>query len=977
MGNEIKNSTNNLFFRNTSKIPTTNDEKNTTLTPRFWEQPITEANSTKTTDFNIYGNYYKNKIANNFNQNKVDYELRTQKLNEIFSRRGFSSYKEIAPFISDLSKEEIAKLKEVYQQKTGRSLLMDASNWLLMEDKLKTFRIIAPERIKTQTEPQETGAGINMNPPAKEVPIGSEVQFSLNLSNQAGNPKVKHLINGENGDIVKEGNSFKGYFPDDKTRLVLFEVRYDGQPSEFYEYRQAAVDANVKAENELSKLPGTAPEAEVYQQYLDLRIEEAKGLLEQLEAKRADLQRELQQGSRNSATIYTELRQVEKQIEQVKAGLAEFETAKTEMDKAFSDSVGKPIPLQAVLVARENGQSIPLQLYAKDLGGGKWAIVDMTNPAKPRSYVGEGILPADALNQAWKNFTTSTNDLPAGQIAVVKPQGLGFSGENRTWNAFNDGRSWSKWTADGLGKGSLILAGAGIVALLIPGGQGVGVGLLLASGVTGGISSGFNAADRINNGTFKFRDSETALDLLGVFGGLVSAGGLASLTKAGAKGISLLTQAGKFKFDVVGKFTRITQYAEQGTNVLGVILINNQSASALEQVQKSNASPEEKASQTRQIINSAIATGAFLIVGNVLFRKFKPPTESELNVLLKKSKLPTELENLVKTDLRVQKVFVNDGKEALAEVYDDFLRGGKTGNGLKVKDFGEYLGRRQFSTSLDKSTDSVAEVIGADNFSRMKPEQINQRIVELTNPELFQNYKNLPKHIRESIDQTLKENHNIGSSIQFSTANQKLNKKLYENIGREIRDLNEFKRVLSLIGNSSAQGSIGNGFAQRNLIQGNTIKEFNYSSELWTGKPSTKRRADNLLITERSTLDIKTGYKEGYPNSKNEIAQMNDYNKAVKASQDPANVKFRTYLADNDVKGGELKSHDYLFLTNGRTSAESSARKSFQKIESKLLETDQKNFRVFFQADDGKIYQIVRNQDEQIEIKLIGNKLPN
>jgi hypothetical protein len=946
----------------------------------------------------------RSQIENNWvNQNAalesnsgIDFNKRADELSKIFTRGGFSSYKEISPYISDLSAGDVQKLKDVYQQRTGRKLLMDASNWLPMEDKYDAFKILAPERIKTQDEPKTNGPGINMNPPAKEVPFGSTVQYSLNLDNEIGEREVSYLIEDGKTNVRKDGKTFEGYFPatennEPNTRLVLFEVRYKGQPSEFYQYYQTAVNANLKAENELNKMLGPAPEVELYLTYLDNRIQETKDYLTQLEAQKASLEAELQNGptrttdgSRNSSDVYDDLRRVNQEIERVKAGLAELETSKAEFSKVFADSVGKPIPLQAVLVAGENGQTIPLQLYAKNLGGGKWAIVDVTNPAKPRTYTGQGLMANDALNEAWNNFISSTNDLPAGQIAVVKPKGLGITNENTPWNGASAGKSTLKQFADGLGKGSLLLAGVGVAALFVPGGQGVGVGLLLASGVGGGISSGANIADRINNGTFKLKDSETALDLLGIIGGLASAGGLAALTNAGSKGLSLLANGTKFNLQKVGNFTKISlQYVEQGTNVAGGILISNEYVSAIEQIQKSSLSPEQKNAEVRRIISTAIGVGAIMILGVGLAKKFSPPSESNLNKMLQEAQLPKPLDNLVRTDLRVQKVFVNHGRDQLVEVYDDFLRGGKNGQGLKTKQFGEYLGNRKFSTSLDKSTDSVGMVLGENNVSRMSPRQINERIFEMTNPTLFKNYRKLPKHLKDSVEATLNQNHNISAGIQFKTATEKLNRNLYEGIGREIKDFDEFRRVLNTISNPSAKGSIGNGYAQKNLIEGvsegRTVKEFNFSSELWTGVKVKDSRADHLLVREKSLLEIKTGYPNGYPNSDKEIQQILNYNDGVNASRNPANQKLRKHLIENGVEDGILTNVDVLFLSNGETNAQTVAFKSYQKIENKLRQRSPNavnNVRVYFQGEDGKIYQVVKDRN-QLTTKLIGDKLPN
>ncbi len=516
-------------------------------------KPLSQKES-KLNDLKLYERYQKVKV--NSQAETIDLKTRAEDLSKILVGAERVGYDKVKPYINGLNASDAKALRGVYQQNTGRDLLIDL-NKLTMEDKFAAFKILAPERIKIQSEPQEKGIGINMNPPAKEVPFGSTIQYSLNLSNEIGAKKISHLVRGEHANIKESGQSFEAFFPETQdgkpeNRLILFEVEYAGKPSEFYKYTQTAVSANSKAENELSKMPGVAPESDLYQQFIDLRIDEAKQLLTELKERKASVENEIQNGptrttdgSRNSSDVYSDLRKVNQQIEQLTAEITNLETSKTEMAKAFGDSVGKPIPLKAVLLAKENGQTIPLQLYAKYMGGGKWAIIDATNAAKPRSYIGEGMLPTDALNQAWGKFVNGTNDLPAGQIAVSKPKGLGITNENTAWNAQSAGKSTLKQFADGLGKGSLALAGLGIGALLIPGGQGIGVALLFGSGVTGGVSAAANMADRNNSGTLK-ADAETAFDMLGIVGGLASVGGISAFAGAGSKGLSILANGAKF-----------------------------------------------------------------------------------------------------------------------------------------------------------------------------------------------------------------------------------------------------------------------------------------------------------------------------------------------------------------------------------------------------------------------------------------------
>ncbi|MBA3786614.1 MAG: hypothetical protein H0X15_13955, partial [Acidobacteria bacterium] len=127
-----------------------------------------------------------------------------------------------------------------------------------------------------------------------------------------------------------------------------------------------------------------------------------------------------------------------------------------------------------------------------------------------------------------------------------------------------------------------------------------------------------------------------------------------------------------------------------GTNVAGGILIANQYVEAIDKVNRSPLTAEQKAAATRDILTQAAATGGLMILGTGLGRKFVAPNKSELNLLLKNANLGNDLEQLVKNDLTVQKFFVAHGKDELNGIYNDYLLGVKTGK-LKAGSFEQYL----------------------------------------------------------------------------------------------------------------------------------------------------------------------------------------------------------------------------------------------------------------------------------------------
>lgn len=931
--------------------------------------------------------YQTNAAVNN---NTPDLDARADNLKQLFeSGINKTTYQTVAPQITGLSQTDAKKLQLIYRQKTGRELLSDLANHLFMADRLKAFEAIAPERIHNQVLPNSaapaSGGVIQMNPPTDSVMWNTDVKYNLKLNGIGGNQKVSHLLQDTDSGayIEREGSSFSTVYPEpenaagkkSETYRAVFEVRYGNEPPEFYTYRQIVKEPTDKALGELLKLPATAPDSELLLAYMDGKIEQTKNLLADLETKRQNLLFDIQNNVGNSSDKHDQLRTVEKQIAELRNILPELETARANTGNALSGAVGKPIPLQAVLVARENGQSIPLQLYAKNMGGGKWAIVDATNPAKPRTWEGEGILPADALNAAWKKFVNGSNDLPAGQIAALQPKNLGFQA-GKVWNDASAGQSTLKQWSNGLGIGSLILGGLGVAALFGPGTQGAAVPLLLASGILGGGSAGLNIADRVGNGTFQWNSSETALDMLGIVGGIASLGGVASLTGAGR---TVFANGAKFTVQNLGSSTRIMQAVEQGTNVAGGILIANEYVSALDTVNRNpSLTPDQRTAATRNILAQAAAMGGLMVLGVGLTRKFTPPNTSELERLLTTAKLRPELENLVKNDLAVQKVFVNSGGEKLDELYDDFLRGGKGGKGLNVKSFGQYLGTRGYSTSLDADTTTLSEKLGGQNLELMSPRRMNQRILEITNPELHRAFESglLPPRVRQAVEEVLNANQNFPAGIQFESAKGSLNKKLYEAIGKNLGSVNEFRQVQRMLGqNPSARGSVGEWFSRRFLTDGKVIDKPSFNRKDYvrdnTRSPGIERRQPEYLIVDgKRTVDIKTGYDSGAI----DVDQLKDYSDLVNSSRLPKG-KIRQLLERNGVKGS-LTGHDYLFLPNADGNAESAAKNAFNLIEREVGVRNANNFRVFFSDDNGQIYQIVKNTENKIVTRLIETQLP-
>jgi hypothetical protein len=346
--------------------------------------------------------------------------------------------------------------------------------------------------------------------------------------------------------------------------------------------------------------------------------------------------------------------------------------------------------------------------------------------------------------------------------------------------------------------------------------------------------------------------------------------------------------------------------------------------------------------------------------------------------------LTPELEALVRQEPGLQRALQNQGSEKFQEMYEDFLRNGRTGTATS-KTFLEYLPKRGVGVSTGSSEVALTDALGisSSKLQSLSKRALNERILQELNPTLIQKYKagELPRGVEAAIDNVLNLDFSLTAQSTLSNARSSISRELNLAIGRNVT-AQDLPKILDLFPgqvNSGNRGSIGNAYYQSHLVDGERIREFQYSSEIWTGKPSMTRRADDLLITGRRTVDIKTGYPDGYPSNAQEVAQLKEYNALVKESQIGRSVRLRKYLEEAGVQGGKLKTHDYLFLPGGGTKAEDAARKSFKKIEANLSPVDQSNIRVLYLGEDGKIYQLVRgaNPEGTPVSQLVGDRLPN
>ena len=188
-----------------------------------------------------------------------------------------------------------------------------------------------------------------------------------------------------------------------------------------------------------------------------------------------------------------EQKRLKVQIEQVETALAELRTVKDTLpDKLFAGGLGKPLALKAAFVATQNPSPIPLQLYAKSLGGNTWAIVDATNPSDSQIYQGPA---GTGLQGAWETFSNQ-NNLPAGSVAANLPD-IG-----KVFAQGQGGSSLKTWSSR-TGFISIGLAAAGVGSLFVfpP----AAPFLFGAAGASGAVSGGLNIADRVTYGNFRWQ----------------------------------------------------------------------------------------------------------------------------------------------------------------------------------------------------------------------------------------------------------------------------------------------------------------------------------------------------------------------------------------------------------------------------------------------------------------------------------------
>lgn len=922
---------------------------------------------------------------------RADLEARAKRIFDRFQNDSFlnsaTPYADIAAELNGLSPQDALQLRQIYQEKYspqrgGRELLDDVALEIReLQDRVRAFRILAPDRVNSQDVPQAgfgSQAGIIADPPLGELISGASVKYTYNegavIKPLGYNSFVRYLVQGPDSVETRTGYTFDGHYDKPGVYRVTFEVIDRGQPPRYYTLRQVVRDPAEKAREVVLNMPGTTIDPELFLLGIDSQIQVAEQNLNQLQTRIGELR------ARDYSPQW-EINQLDSQIRNLEDGLSQLRQIKQEAPgKIFGGATGPVIPLQAALVPVERQQPIPLQLYAKPLGNNRWAIVDMTSPVNARVYEGQaGATSEDGLRSAWREFV-SANNLPAGQVAALPPAGMNFPAQE-VWNDASVGRSgWQQW-ASGLGWGSLVLAALGVVAALVPLFEPLAPPLFIAAGTTGALSGGVNIYDRVHYGNFQWNSSETALDMLSIVGGFAGAGGgTASILRNGGTAVLRTAEGANVTLQNLGKFTSITQGLDVGAGVASGVIIANTWLEQIQRINDSGLSPEEKQRQVNGILRQAAMMGGIIVVGRGISR-FSPLLANELDDLLRVARFEPELEQLVRTTPGLQRALQEQGADKLRTLYNDFKAGGVNGTGLSVNSFREYVSARGVPTRTENIPQALTEGLGisTEGLRRMSVRELNEAMLAQTNPNLLAAFRrgDLPASARGALNEVLSQDLKLATAPNFDKARSLLSEALNEKLGTTAGSVAELRQALSYFGASNqggSRGSIGNAFYRTHLAQGQQVPEVPIPRRLFTTRVDPKveiRRPDYLLVNGRRTLDIKTGYAAGDI----DISQLRDYNDLINASRRSSNTELRQLLAGKGVQGS-LTGHDYLFLPNAGDSAETAARLAFGKIENALNRQTQ-NIRVYYLGEDGKIYQLVKGPTGQPTPQLIGDRFPN
>jgi len=607
---------------------------------------------------------------------------------------------EVDAAFKDLNPADAQALIETYNRnyshQWGRTdLLSELNVEFRPQDRLRVTQLLKPENVINQkyatSQSGDTPHIITNRPDGSLVP-GSTVTYTfdpgknnsgktptvngfiINDPNTIENYRNKGILERFTPDVVEGFNTgridAKGAFSG--THLIVFEVKYEGEPAKYYTFEQVVKEADAVAKDAVLSVPSTPPQPDLLLNYWQAQIDELK-------------QEECSVS--NSEQV--------KKLEDIK---------QTIQEKLQKDAADQALPIKAVLVPTETGQPIGLNLYLKPLSNGHWAVVDLTNPDPHVARTYEG----NSIQEAWDEYIKN-NNLPSGQIAAIPPTKpanykLNFDAPKDTvWNNASDGKSDLQSWSEALGAISTICSVAGVALAFVPGVDLIATPILEGvAGITGLASAALNMTDRVKYGNFQW-DLQTAQD---IFDGLASCAAVfGSVLKIGGKAFKISSTS-------LEKTIILTEIVDSGTSATSKIIISAQYIQQIQEIQNdSSLTSEEKQQKIHEIELQMLLNGGMLVLdlkklkGSILNTKYE-------EALKEKGLSGGELHGKIKTSPILQDWLAAHGNDV--EGLDQRLKVWKQIQGSnRFKTFEEYVASDEIRV-LDSA--EINKGLGRDKF---------------------------------------------------------------------------------------------------------------------------------------------------------------------------------------------------------------------------------------------------------------------
>lgn len=638
----------------------------------------------------------------------------------------------VVSWLQDLSPDDVQEFEYLYFQKYHQSVNYDVlvNTFIEPADRFKIIQALYPNNVRQQAFLNDTDAGashIVMHPPLPVTAAGSMPQYkvwdaALNKEIAPYNMFVVPDANAQKKGLppVMSGLQLVDGFPIPGTYTVYVEVPSDdpNQPPHYITYTQQVMPADQLALGTLVSIgnPANWPSS---QQYLTKL-----------------------QAAANSPGADSKL--------------------KDDWQKANGLLTPNCVPIPAIAIAKSgNAMDMPLTLYAKPLGNGKWEIIDLTNPNDIRTYDG------NSFNDAWGggNGWVKNNPWPEWQIAAAPPQAPGVNSSWQVWNKTNDdhslGRTLARW-------GEIVslvgFAASFIFAFVFPP---AAVVLAVVAGAAGAASGIENVADQVNHGDWSW-DTEHWLELLSIplnlaigAGEFVKGLDLArvALSARAADGSAELTIWGRVQETI----TINGHIFVKGTMAAMVITVSAPYVAQMEQIIQNGLAKGESWSQIWSEIQGVLGTAAsqngaqlamlglpFLPVKNLveLGRIFGVAPEDMTTLfdrINREDISPAELEKLAKTtgmsvdllkqiaaDPQLQAAMQSGGPDVMNSLYADYMKNvlPEVQAGNSQQSFADYIFEQNATlpatpAAVDGSETSARAIFTPFQIARLKNITVN------------------------------------------------------------------------------------------------------------------------------------------------------------------------------------------------------------------------------------------------------------